>query len=97
VAAAAAPPGLTPRQYFDALMRQGYELYQSGWFGPAMGRFRQAALVMPSSPSPLLWQARAAMKIGRYGEARQALERAVALAPASEAAREARVMLEWFK
>jgi Flp pilus assembly protein TadD len=78
-------------------MRQGYQLYQEGWYGPAMGRFRQAALVMPSSPSPLLWQARSAMKVGRYSEARQALERAIALAPASPAAREALVMLDAFK
>ncbi len=96
-AAAGVPSALSPQQYYDALMRQGYQLYQSGWYGPAMGRFRQAVLVMPSSPSPLLWQARSAMKVGRYGEARQALERAIALAPASDAAREARVMLDWFK
>jgi hypothetical protein len=95
--AAAAPPGMSPQQYFDSLMRQGLQLYQSGWYGPAFGRFKQASLVMPSSPNPLVWEARAAMKVGRYAEARQALERAVALAPASPAAREARALLETFR
>lgn len=95
--AAAAPPGMSPQQYFDSLMRQGLQLYQSGWYGPAFGRFKQASLVMPSSPNPLVWEARAAMQVGRYAEARQALERAIALAPASPAAREARALLETFK
>lgn len=72
-------------------------MYQTGWYGPAMGRFKQAALVMPSSPSPLLWQARAALKIKRYDVARDALERVITVAPGSDAAREARAMLEWFK
>ncbi len=88
---------MSPQQYFDSLMRQGLQLYQSGWYGPAFGRFKQASLVMPSSPNPLVWEARAAMKAGRYAEARQALERAIALAPASPAAREARALLETFK
>lgn len=96
-AAAAAPPGMSPQQYFDSLMRQGMQLYQSGWYGPAFGRFKQASLVMPKSPIPLLWQARSAMKVGRYAEAREALERAIALAPTSPAAREARALLETFK
>jgi hypothetical protein len=94
---AAAPPGMTPQQYFESLMRQGLQLYQSGWYGPAFGRFKQASVVMPLSPNPLVWEARAAMQVGRYAEARQALERAIALAPASPAAREARALLETFK
>jgi hypothetical protein len=97
-AAAAAPrPGMSPQQYFESLMRQGLQLYQSGWYGPAFGRFKQASMVMPASPNPLVWEARAAMHVGRYGEARQALERAIVLAPASPAAREARALLETFK
>ncbi len=96
-AAAAVPAGMSPQQYFDSLMSQGLQLYQSGWYGPAFGRFKQASQVMPKSPNPLLWEARSAMKVGRYAEARQALERAIALAPASPAAREARALLETFK
>lgn len=92
-----APMSLTPRQYFERLMREGSQLYQTGWYGPAMGRFKQAALVMPGSASAQLWTARAAIRIGRYDIARQALERTIEIAPASDAAREARSLLEQVK
>ncbi|MGQ0570301.1 MAG: hypothetical protein ACT4P5_12395 [Armatimonadota bacterium] len=88
------PVSLTPKQYFERLMREGSQLYQTGWYGPAMGRFKQAALVMPGSASAQLWTARAAIRVGRYDIARQALERTIEIAPASDAAREARSLLE---
>lgn len=75
-------------------MREGYQLYSTGWYGPAIGRFRQAAAVMPGSASAQLWMGRAAWKAGRLTEARQALERAIELDPTSAAAREARTLLE---
>ncbi|MDR7518078.1 MAG: tetratricopeptide repeat protein [Armatimonadota bacterium] len=91
---AADEPTLTPPKYFERLMREGYQLYSTGWYGPAIGRFRQAAAVMPGSASAQLWMGRAAWKAGRLTEARQALERAIELDPTSAAAREARTLLE---
>ncbi|MDR7522818.1 MAG: tetratricopeptide repeat protein [Armatimonadota bacterium] len=91
---AADGPTHPPRKYFEKLMREGYQLYSTGWYGPAIGRFRQAAAVMPGSASAHLWMGRAAWKAGRLTEARQALERAVELDPTSAAAREARALLE---
>ncbi|MDR7458019.1 MAG: tetratricopeptide repeat protein, partial [Armatimonadota bacterium] len=88
------PAPLSPQQYLRRLMREGYELYQGGWYGPALARYREAARVSPESATVQLWYGRAALKVGRIDEARAALERAIALAPASDAAREARVLLE---
>jgi hypothetical protein len=88
------PVPLSPQQYLRRLMREGYELYQGGWYGPALARYRQAARVRPDSATVQLWYGRAALKVGRLDEARVALERAIALAPASDAAREARVLLD---
>jgi Tfp pilus assembly protein PilF len=62
-----------------------------------MGRFRQAAQLMPSSTAAHLWLARAALRAGLYQDARIALDRVIAIAPASEAAREARALLETIK
>lgn len=81
------------RRHFEALMAQGVELYRAGWYGPAMARFRTASAVRPDAPSPYLWLARAAIKVGRTAEARRALEQVIAMAPASNAAREAQAML----
>ncbi len=89
-------PRQNPRVYFETLMREGHELYQKGWYGPAMGRFRQAAAVMPST-SAHLWVGRAAIRAGRYAEARHALERVIAMAPDSPAAREAFALLDRLK
>jgi len=84
---------VNPQAHFAALMREGVQLYRSGWYGPAMGRFRQASAVMPASPRPYLWLGRAGIRAQRYREARGALERVIALAPASDAAREAQMLL----
>lgn len=87
------PPPLSPRQYFDRLMREGHQLYHTGWYGPALARFKEANRVSPGSATVQLWVGRAAIKIGRLVEAREALERVAVLAPGSDAAREARVLL----
>jgi Flp pilus assembly protein TadD len=76
------------------MMRDGYRLYQTGWYGPAMARFKEAARVSPDSASVQLWYGRSAMRAGRPAEARAALERVVALAPSSDAAREARSLID---
>lgn len=86
-------PKTDPRPMFAALMQEGYELYRAGWFGPAMGRFKAASQIMPSSVTAHLWTGRAGLKAGRAAEARRALEQVIVLAPASEAAREARTLL----
>ncbi|MGH2373751.1 MAG: tetratricopeptide repeat protein [bacterium] len=77
-------------------MTQGIELYQAGWYGPAIGRFRLAAALIPS-PTAYLWIGRAAIRAGRPFEARIALERTIALAPDSAAAREAHTLLDRLK
>ncbi|MGQ0549491.1 MAG: tetratricopeptide repeat protein [Armatimonadota bacterium] len=77
-------------------MKQGIELYQAGWYGPAIGRFRLAAALIPS-PTAYLWIGRAAIRAGRPFEARAALERTIALAPDSAAAREAHTLLDRLK
>lgn len=74
-------------------MVQGVELYRGGWYGPAMARFRAASAVRPDAPSPYLWYARAALRVGRTADARRALEQVIAMAPASAAAREAQALL----
>lgn len=84
---------VNPQAHFAALMGEGVQLYRSGWYGPAMGRFRQASAVIPASPRPYLWLGRAGIRAQRHREARWALERVIALAPASDAAREAQMLL----
>lgn len=99
-AAAALPAGITEQQrqeYYLRLMGDGHRLYQSGWYGPAMGRFRQGAAVKPQSQNAHLWIARSAMRTGRYDVARAAAERAIAIAPNNDAAREARALLDQLK
>lgn len=86
-------PKSDPRPAFAALMQEGYELYRSGWYGPAMGRFKAATQIRPSSVPAYLWMGRSGLKAGRTAEARRALEQVIVLAPGSEAAREARTML----
>jgi len=75
-------------------MDQGIALYRSGWYGPALARFRQAAALRPTSPYAHLWVGRAAVAAQRYDEAREALERVVALAPGTPQAKEAEALLE---
>ena len=89
-------PRLDPKAYHEMYMKQGIDLYQAGWFGPAIGRFRRAAAIIPS-PTAYLWIGRAAIRAGRSFEARTALERAIALAPDSAAAREANALLDRLK
>ncbi len=92
-----ATPAPTPaivniRAHYEGLMAKGVELYQAGWYGPAMARFKQAVAVV-RTPRAYLWLGRAAIKAGRYAEARRALERVVALGPGTDAAREAQQLL----
>ncbi len=94
-AAAPSPLGEVARiQHFYALMDKGIALYNEGWYGPAVGRFRQAAAIVPKSPYVHLWWGRAALAAGRPEEARDALERAIALAPGTEVARKAQLLLQ---
>jgi TolA-binding protein len=83
-----------PRKQYEAFMQQGFQLYRSGWYGPAMGRFRQATTVIPKSAYAHLWVGRAGIKAGRHAEAREALERVIELAPTSDVARQARALLD---
>lgn len=93
-AAAATPPAAVARiQHFYNLMDNGIALYRAGWYGPALARFRQAAAAMPDSPYAHLWRGRAAVQAQRADEAREALERAIALAPGTEVARQAQALL----
>jgi tetratricopeptide (TPR) repeat protein len=85
------------QEYYLRLMSDGHKLYQTGWYGPAMGRFRQAAAVRPQSQNAHLWIARSAMRTGRYEIARAAAERAIAISPNNDAAREARALLDQLK
>lgn len=89
-------PRRNPKAGHEMYMKQGIELYQAGWYGPAIGRFRLAAALIPS-PTTYLWIGRAAIRAGRPFEARTALERTIALAPDSEAAREAHTLLDRLK
>lgn len=94
-AAAPSPSAEVSRlQHFYALMDKGIALYNEGWYGPAVGRFRQAAAIVPKSPYVYLWWGRAAVAAGRPEEARDALERAIALAPGTEVARKALLLLQ---
>jgi len=81
-------------QHFYGLMDSGIALYHDGWYGPALARFRRAATVMPGSPYAHLWWGRAAVAAGRPDEAREPLERAIALARGSEVARKALLLLQ---
>lgn len=89
-------PRRDPKAGHEMYMKQGVELYQAGWYGPAIGRFRLAAALVPS-PTTYLWIGRAAIRAGRPFEARTALERTIALAPDSAAAREAHTLLDRLK
>ncbi|MDQ7829677.1 MAG: tetratricopeptide repeat protein [Armatimonadota bacterium] len=85
---------LSPTQRrFQALMVDGRVLFRAGWFGPAVGRFRQATRLMPSDPEAWLWLGRAAFMAERHDEAREALRRAAALAPGTAFARDAATLL----
>lgn len=93
-AAAATPSAAARIQHFYNTMDNGIALYRAGWYGPALARFRQAAAVMPDSPYAHLWWGRAAVQAQRADEARGALERAIALAPGTEVARQAQALLQ---
>ncbi|HUT56001.1 MAG TPA: TRAP transporter TatT component family protein [bacterium] len=53
----------------------------------ARGHFRRAAELMPADPEPLVWTAISCRQEGRLGEAREALDRALALDPDDKFAR----------
>ena len=96
---ASAPPAAATAdaarlQHFYALMDQGIRLYRAGWFGPSVGRFRQATAVTPTSPYAFLWLGRASLAAHRLDAAREALQRVIVLAPDSRAAREASALLK---
>lgn len=88
-----APEEASPWVRLTALMGEGIRLHRDGWYGPAMARFREAVSVMPDYLRAYLWLGRSGLKAGRYGEARRALERVIALDPQSPAAQEARTLL----
>ena len=93
-AATPAPALLSATQRrFQALMVDGRVLFRAGWFGPAVGRFRQATRLMPSNPEAWLWLGRAAFMAERHDEAREALRRAAALVPGTSLARDAATLL----
>ncbi len=79
---------------FDDLMTCGIRLYGNGWLGPALGSFRRATAVRPTSARAYLWWGRAAFKASRPREARRALERAVALSGDSGVVQEAESLLQ---
>ena len=91
---AAATTDAARLQHFYALMDQGIRLYRAGWFGPSVGRFRQATAVTPTSPYAFLWLGRANLAAYRPDDAREALQRVIVLAPDSRAAREATALLK---
>lgn len=93
-AAPSAPAEVNRIQHFYALVDKGIALYNDGWYGPAVARFREAAAVVPNSPYAHLWWGRAAVGAGRAEEARDALERAIALAPGTDVARKALLLLQ---
>ena len=78
---------------FDIVMRDGIELYNKGWFGPAVGRFREAVSLDPRSPEANLWLARALIRSDRQTEARPVLEKVIELARTGPQADEAAVLL----
>jgi Flp pilus assembly protein TadD len=78
---------------FDTVMRDGIELYNKGWFGPAVGRFREAVSLDPRSPEANLWLARALIRSDRQAEARPVLEKVIELARTGPQADEAAVLL----
>jgi hypothetical protein len=78
---------------FDTVMREGIELYNKGWFGPAVGRFREAVSLDPRSPEANLWLARALIRSDRQAEARPILEKVIELARTGPQADEAAVLL----
>ena len=78
---------------FDIIMRDGIDLYNKGWFGPAVGRFREAVSLDPRSPEANLWLARALIRSDRPAEARPVLEKVIELARTGPQADEAAVLL----
>jgi hypothetical protein len=78
---------------FDAAMREGIDLYNKGWFGPAVGRFREAVSLDPKSSDAHLWLARALIRSDRGAEAKPVLERVIELAKTGPQAEEAAVLL----
>jgi tetratricopeptide (TPR) repeat protein len=75
------------------LVKEGRRLYSAGWYGPALARFREATRRAPDSSLAYLWWGRAAYKVSRFQEARQALVRASNLAGDTETGRQARALL----
>jgi len=91
--AAASPPAGHP-QTFGTLMERGGRLYRAGWYGPALASFRQAARTRPDSARAHLWWGRAAFKVSRFSESREALRRTLDLSGETEIGRQARLLLQ---
>ena len=79
---------------YDIALRSGIELYRQGWYGPASGRFKEAAALNPRSADAHLWWARALTNAGRYAEAKRVFEKVVVLAKTGPLAEEAASMLK---
>ncbi|MBI3997700.1 MAG: tetratricopeptide repeat protein, partial [Armatimonadetes bacterium] len=75
----------------------GVRLHEAGWFGPAVGRFRQAIAIDPASARAHLWLGRALYRAGRHAEAVQALEKVIELSQTGPHAEEARALLSRFR
>lgn len=69
-------------------------MYKQGWFGPAIGRFKQAAAINPRSAEAHLWWGRALTKANRHAEARRALGKVIVLAQTGPLADEATLLLK---
>jgi Flp pilus assembly protein TadD len=83
----------TAQARFDTALQQGIELYKTGWFGPAAGRFREAVTIDPRSPQAHLWLGRALIRSDRQVEARRALEKVIELSGTGPQADEAAMLL----
>lgn len=85
--------GAGAHKRFDVVMREGIDLYNKGWFGPAVGRFREAVGLDPKSSDAHLWLARALIRSDRQAEAKPVLERVIELTKTGPQAEEAAVLL----
>jgi len=85
--------GSSAHKRFDVVMHEGIDLYTKGWFGPAVGRFREAVTLDPKSSDAHLWLARALIRSDRHAEAKPVLERVIELAKTGPQAEEAAVLL----
>lgn len=75
------PRKLTTASYLQSLLRTGRELSLAGWTELALESYREAARDYPDCAEAQLGKARCLGALGRFGEARLACERAVAVDP----------------